>query len=161
MYEISQMNLLSWFFSDNGKAVTGVYLHVLPLHSVPLLDKQASPHAQMSNTCLMMNGGWEFILSSPLRYQNPAAEVNRFPGGWPAPLFLVASVLPFASSSYQHVRAFGEAEYAVTHQQDRDSHAKSNTTPPSKQLSRRRSKPCGWHVMKALGANHARTVEEE
>lgn len=35
----------------------GAYLHMVPLSSVPLLDKEASPHAQMSNTCLVINGG--------------------------------------------------------------------------------------------------------
>lgn len=57
MYEISQTNLRSRLFSNNGKPVTGVYLHMVPLSSLPLLDKEASPHAHMSDACLMMNRG--------------------------------------------------------------------------------------------------------
>ena len=42
----------------------------------------------------------------------------------------MASDLPFASSSYQHCGAFGEAASVVTHQQEMNAQAKNNTKPP-------------------------------
>lgn len=130
MSEISRLNLLSRLLSNNGKAVMWVYLHMVPFSSMPSLDKEASPHSQMSNSCHMMNGGWELILRSPPRYQNHTMQVTRFPGAWPSPLSWWLPILPFASSSYQHCRAFGEAESAVSHHQDRAPHARATQKPP-------------------------------
>lgn len=49
---------------------------------------------------------------------------------------LVASVLPFASSSYRHRGAFGESVAVVTHRQEMDAQAKNKTKPSFKQASR-------------------------
>lgn len=72
----------------------------------------------------------------------------------------MASVLLLASSSYQHCRAFGEAESAVIHHQDRGTHARAAQKPPLSSYPEQGAGHVGEMSGKPYKRSPVRTEEE-